>query len=354
MKKRLFKSLVMMALLICWTAGFCNMVLAANSKISSVTLKVEDNGATEYPSITLENTDKYAIAEESDWEEINSSRDYQRARKTIIIKANEGYEFNSRMVKLSGKVKDRLSTSVTKKSSTELSIRVTCKTVEFFEVDKAYWDNNDVGTARVSKVEGAKKYRFILFVDDNEEMEKTTSNTYYDFSSKLKKDDIYKSDDVYFVVVAIDSVGNESEPTESDNFTQWNRLKGYWQNDNNSSCQPSENPRIWPGGVGKAETEGYWVQSNGWWYFVNPQGQYMTGWIVFHGEWYLLSNKEERLSDGRIKPAKAAYVGCWVRDNNKYYYFYYAGQNGRPEGEMARDTYIGQWHVNDKGACTNY
>lgn len=363
MSKRLLKHVVMMTLLLSMLCGMTSTAFAA-TRISSVTIKVEKDGDNYYPALSL-TTSNCTITEQSEWEDLNNLGNYERVRKYITIKANEGYEFSSQPTsKLTGNRKSNTMIQVTKLSSTEVRVRITYKILEVSEPDDAYWDRYNIGTARVAKVYGAKKYRFKLYVDGYVEKNVTTKETDYDFSKTLKKDDVYNCD-VYFEVCAIFDGDNESEYAQSDEFEDWRKLDKYSDNNNNSSpsypSYPSKpgtssgsNSCIWPNGVGLPETPGMWEMINGYWYF-KQNGQYLTGWIVYKGQWYYLATKYDTSPSGRAFPKGAAYSGTWVAYNNNWYYFYSAGQDGHLEGEMARNRWLpgtngGSYYVNDSGA----
>lgn len=344
MKKRLLQKIVAVMLLLCMTTGLVTITAEAATNISSVTIKVEDKG-NDYPTVTLSSTDKYSIEDEGTWEDVYSANNYDRIRKTITLKAKDGYKFNGRNVRVTGSGKNNTNVSATRRSDSELTIRITYKMVELEEPDEAWWDSSNPGMARVSEVSGAKKYKFILYVDSDYDTEKTTNNPYYDFSSRLRKNSVYDSYDTYFEACAIDSAGNESEYVQSDTFNRWSSLQNSSSSSNNynpPSVYPNQNynSSVWPNGVGRPETSGEWVYNNGLWYFRKPNGQWMYDtWIVYHGEWYLIS------------PQGYAYSNGWIERNGSSYYFYPAGIQGHAECEMARNTWIGgTYYVNNDGA----
>lgn len=71
--------------------------------------------------------------------------------------------------------------------------------------------------------------------------------------------------------------------------------------------------------------------SNSWYYFDNA-GWMKTGWLYWNDRWYYLGG----VNDGAMKTG-------WQKVNNLWYYMY-------DSGEMAANTWIGEYYVNADGA----
>lgn len=67
--------------------------------------------------------------------------------------------------------------------------------------------------------------------------------------------------------------------------------------------------------------------SNGWWY--NQGSSWATGWNEIDGQWYYFD------TNGYMKKG-------WLKDGANWYYL-------APSGEMARDCYVGDYHLNPQG-----
>lgn len=105
--------------------------------------------------------------------------------------------------------------------------------------------------------------------------------------------------------------------------------------------------------VGKVKPQPKWIKSgfrwwychsdgsyttNGWeyigntWYYFDGAGWMQTGWLQTGGHWYYLGGA----NDGAMKTG-------WQQVKNVWYYMY-------ESGEMAADTWIGEYYVNADGA----
>ena len=335
-KQRLLGILVVMMLLMWMTAKPMVITAFAETAISQVRFEVTDNGVGNEPTVELK-TDSCEIIEQSNWEYLSTYDDqYQRLRITVRLKPKDGYIFTGNRITLSGSGKNNAN-PVPELKDGILTVRISYSQRRYFQPENAYWDNDTPGTARVARVSGAKRYEFVLYVDGDEISRHKTTSTSYDFSSKLRKNALYGSEDAWFSVCAIDNNGNHGEYISSDEFYQWERLGVNKEPKPTPTPIPSK-PNSCYTSIGRPDTPGSWLAYNGRWYFLNPAGQYMEGWIVYMGEWYYL---EPRL--------RYAVEGTWYRYNGKYYYFYGRNVPGHKEGEMARNAHIGEYYVNNDG-----
>lgn len=72
-----------------------------------------------------------------------------------------------------------------------------------------------------------------------------------------------------------------------------------------------------------------WVKIKSKWYYFNSKGVMKTGWVKLKGKWYYLNSK------GVMQTG-------WVKIKGKRYYLY-------KDGHMAKNTWIGKYHVNASG-----
>ena len=75
---------------------------------------------------------------------------------------------------------------------------------------------------------------------------------------------------------------------------------------------------------------GGWQKIGGYWYLLHSSGKALTGWQKVNGEWYYMDKESAKMLTG------------WQEIDGKWYYLY-------EDGHMARNTYIGEYWVNDSG-----
>ena len=114
----------------------------------------------------------------------------------------------------------------------------------------------------------------------------------------------------------------------------WNQYDGAWYYLNNSSSLATG-----------------WIQDNDNWYYLNDDGTMATGWLKDKDVWYYLKDNGA-MATGWIQDDGAWYylndngsmVTGWYQVGEKWYYSY-------PSGELAVNTTIDGYRVNEKGEC---
>lgn len=75
---------------------------------------------------------------------------------------------------------------------------------------------------------------------------------------------------------------------------------------------------------------GGWHKIDGSWYLMHGSGKILTGWQYVSDKWYYMDKTSGKMLTG------------WQKVDNKWYYMY-------SDGSMAKNTYIGQYWVNNSG-----
>ena len=122
--------------------------------------------------------------------------------------------------------------------------------------------------------------------------------------------------------------------SENSSDSGWNQYDGAWYYLNNSSSLATG-----------------WIQDNDNWYYLNDDGTMATGWLKDKDVWYYLKDNGAMVT-GWIQDDGAWYylndngsmVTGWYQVGEKWYYSY-------PSGELAVNTTIDGYRVNEKGEC---
>ena len=122
--------------------------------------------------------------------------------------------------------------------------------------------------------------------------------------------------------------------SENSSDSGWNQYDGAWYYLNNSSSIATG-----------------WIQDNDNWYYLNDDGTMATGWLKDKNVWYYLKDNGA-MATGWIQDDGAWYylndngsmVTGWYQVGEKWYYSY-------PSGELAVNTTIDGYRVNEKGEC---
>lgn len=116
--------------------------------------------------------------------------------------------------------------------------------------------------------------------------------------------------------------------------TGWKKIDGSWYHFTSN------------GGMQKG-----WNKIDGKWYYLHPtNGIMQRGWQKINDKWYYLDATNGIMKTGWLDLGGNRYYlngngvmqRGWVKINKKEYYFYY-------DGHMARNTWIGKYHVNSNG-----
>lgn len=75
---------------------------------------------------------------------------------------------------------------------------------------------------------------------------------------------------------------------------------------------------------------GGWHKIDGSWYLMYSSGKILTGWQNVNGKWYYMDKTSGKMLTG------------WQKIDGKWYYMY-------SDGSMAKNTYVGQYWVNNSG-----
>lgn len=257
----------------------------------------------------------------------------------IVVQADDGYKFKSSSlwdeadVDIDG---DGEVTSVTRTSSTKLTIRVTLPAVEY---DDDYYDDDDDlevwdlewdddGTAYWEENDYAKRYEVKLYRDGSliKDVTKVTDED-YDFSEYFTKKGTY--------VFKVRGVRSSSEKGRWYDSEEWyvstSEAKEIRESGNSSSSSGSGNSGSTStgssGGPGVSTTAGAWLKDNVGWWWCNPDKTYPTSsWKLINGLWYYFN------------AAGYCVQNCWVQTNGIWYYC-------GPDGDMwvNRRTPDGYW-----------
>ena len=92
-----------------------------------------------------------------------------------------------------------------------------------------------------------------------------------------------------------------------------------------------------------------WVKDGNSWYYMNAEGVMQTGWVKVEKRWYYF-NESGKMVTGWLKTSNVWYyfedngalVSGWQKINGRWYFFYSSGQ-------MAADTYVDSYYVNENG-----
>ncbi|MGL5437033.1 MAG: hypothetical protein ACRDBO_16925 [Lachnospiraceae bacterium] len=228
-------------------------------------------------------------------------------RVSFSLYAYSGYYFNSASKSLFSFSGDEATFVTAKREDDKSTLTVTIKLDKLdngdLSVSGLYWDES-TGTACWDENSGAKSYQVRLFRNDSSvTSSRSTSNTYYEFSS-----DITRKGDYYFEVRAVGSGSEKGDWESSDTWYVTAAEADDLSYEYNSSSQ-SGGPGVPAGSTTTgSSTGGYWcLDQYGWWY-RNADGTYtINNWQVIDGLWYYF-NESGYMRTG------------WIPYNDKWYY----------------------------------
>lgn len=323
-KRRLLKDIVAFVLLICLTLGVSTTAFAANSKVSSIRIDVDNNGDTKYPTISVDSS-KYSITDYGSWNKKEENlKAGDKITCTIVIEPQEGYEIRLSNGKSSIKVRGTgASLASYSRNGSKYNIKINYIVGgQLEEPEEAYWDEDEPWIARVSKVAYADEYEFQLMRNDKKVASAKTKKRSYNFAEELAKKSNAEKDGIAFRVRAIcddddidKSEWNYSEELDDDDWNEiWYHCKNNdikWKESSSDSSSSSGGPGVsWNNDdvpSAGSNTPGYWFGTTGNWWFYNSDGTLAKGWIVYENRWYYIN------SNGKMA------LG-WVKVGDKWYY----------------------------------
>ena len=244
-------------------------------------------------------------------------------RFEITIKPASGYKFDTNSLKnntyytFSG---DKV--NFVKASGTATSITLTVNMDKLtdngndssYDVTDLSWDE-DTGIASWAE-NGASRYSVRLYHGSQLVFSDETSNTEYDFASKITSTGNYK-----FKVRAFDS-SSFGKWGESENFRvtndRLNAIKARSNSPANSSTVAGawlkDNVGWWYCNADRSYTVNNWQQIDNKWYFFNERGYMVTGWVQWKNIWYYCSNNGDMLVNTTTPDGyRVDSNGAWVR-----------------------------------------
>lgn len=303
---------------------------AAKETITNVTLSI--NTSAIYTGSTTKNIEVYS---DNDSYRVSNDKgtatNYPEAgwktsstpRFEITLKAESGYRFDTNSLRnntyytFSG---DKV--NFVKASGTATSITLTVNMDKLTDdgndsslnVTDLSWDE-DTGIASWAE-NGASRYSVKLYHGSQLVFSDETSNTEYDFASKISSTGNYK-----FRVRAFDgsSVGKWEE---SENFRvtneRLNTIKARTNSPANSSTAKGawlkDNVGWWYCNADRSYSVNNWQLIDGKWYFFNERGYMVTGWVLWKNIWYYCSSNGDMLVNTRTPDGyRVDANGAWVQ-----------------------------------------
>lgn len=232
-------------------------------------------------------------------------------RVEITLEADSDYYFasmSSSKVKLKGDDATYVSSHREDDNST-LVVTIKLDALEgSMEIDSVEWRNDNAPIAEWENSDGAKSYQVRLYRGSSSVGESvTTTNTYYDFSSKITRTGEY-----YFKVRAVDSNSKKGDWYESDSVDVDDDLLARIKSGQYAVGNGSTNTVSAPGGSQSA----VWMRNDvGWWYQY-PDGTYPTnGWLQINSIWYCF-DASGYMRTGWIQASNGAWYYCDPREGS--------------------------------------
>ena len=325
--------------------------------VAKVSIEVERVGDLELPEITS-NSSMYDVTN-VEWRDANDLKVGDIITGVVTIKPTSGnnlYVENLSDVKTTGADVDLISIEGWD-TEMKITIHFTVKG-QLDEPDEAYWDE---WIAKCSKVENAEQYEFVLYQDGREIYRDKSSTNSLNLARELA--DIYRYDDVYFKVRALNEGNRKSSFVKSKDFDDWSELREYCEDEDitiNHSNRPNKphhqsnngndlpylppmnyyttgwvqnSNSSWSYYINGHRATG-WQSVNGRWYYLNNNGIMLTGWQNINGVWYYL-NADGSMATGWIFSNGKWYwcensgnmiCNTWRLINGYYYYFNGSGE----------------------------
>lgn len=335
--------------------------------VAKVSIDIERTGDLELPEITS-NSSMYNVTD-VEWKDEGDLEIGDIVTGIVTVKPTSGnnlYVENLSSVETTGAEVDVISIEGWD-TQMKITLHYTVRG-RMDEPSKAYWDG---WVARCSKVNNAEQYEFVLYQDGREVYRDKSSTNSLNLARQLA--DIYRYDDVYFKVRALNEGNRDSRYVKSKDFDDWDELWEYCEdkdipvNHNKIPSRPdkphhNENGIYLPpinygtsGWVQNADQSwSYYIDGkkatgwhliNGQYYYLNDNGIMLTGWQYINGVWYFF-RPDGSMATGWI------FTGCkwywceiagnmvfntWRYINGNYYYF-----NGSGEAVEGWQTINGQ------------
>ena len=341
------KNMLAWVLIFCLTISFGVGVAYAGTKktIKSVylyiTSEIETGTQNDYVKVISQSNRCWVDETEvtnvpkNDWESDD------KPRLKITLRTDEDYSFVSGISKSkinlsgdTGKV-----TSISRKGDSKLIVYVTLDSLEgydgsrFLDVDDLEWDEKG-GTAYWSAADDADRYEVRLFRNDLEVTGSTikTSNTYYDFSSRIIRNGYY--------TFKVRAVYNKDEKGDWKTSDRWYASSAdASQLSDEATILPAENKSTNTETTETVENDGTdgigWIkEDDGWryintdhsylmntwkyidqnWYYFNGDGYMETSWTEVNGKWYFMDTVEGYMYKNQTTPDgyRVGDDGAWI------------------------------------------
>ncbi len=322
------------------------LAVTPGDPLPNITILTE-NPTEEYGAYVMTNSEIYRI-NYAEWESSEDMEDEYvgigdepKMRVYLQIIDPAAYAFRGSYSSRNVSVKGGKATSTRREANEELSVLITLNGVtgQYSEPINAGWLDNDGGTAvwdedyddyyyydeyasaATSGYYDVYLYRGNMVVYKLEEYKGTT----YDFYPYMTKEGTY-----YYKIRTVPHTaeqkkyGKKSEWVESDEI--------YIDAENVSTGAGQSNPNSSGPDAGITNQSG-WVQSNGYWYYRLPSGQYQAnGWLQVGGIWYLFDSSSRMLTGWQMvngiwyyMRSDGAMLTGWQMVNGVWYYLQPSG-----------------------------
>ena len=249
MKRRYFKHIVMITLLLFWTIGICNTAMAAK-KITEINISVKDRGE-DYPTISVNGRNYYV-------DEIKYDKKGENLKVGTIVRPfikivpDNGYEFKNikrENIHITGTGAENTKfTFSAKEEKVSVTIIYTINGVPDAP-DNVEWGDSSPWVAWSDKT-NADYYVFSLYKGEQLIEKATQVDRKYNFAKALSKAGVCGNDNVYFSVRAVFNE-NYSEEIFSECYDDWDMLKEFcdkvysyewnWKDTSNSTKKQNTN-----------------------------------------------------------------------------------------------------------------
>lgn len=353
-----------------------NMAITAGAaeddeEISKVTLTVTAD-TSEGTSGSLDVTADDSRYQIESFDFIGGSGDWKPGdipKVKVILNAEEGYSFGTRMTAGRVTVKNNGNCTSVKRvergASLEVTIQLKAIPGTLGAIEDAFWVEYPIGKAKWDEAKLASAYQVKLYYKDTviKTVDKTTVNT-FDFYSYMTKAGTY-----YFKVRAVPR--NTSESTYMDTGEWVNSDELYiesgktahhtGQSPDNSDYIPSapllgtSTGQLGPASAGASSPGGMvsnagWVKDGKGWQYRDAGGAFLTNdWALIDGKWYLFNIAGYMEIGWQIRKDKYYYLTVngdmltgWVEDNKRWYYL---GSDGAMMTGWIQDS--GQWYYSN-------